>query len=79
MIRQTGKLEASNFRTTGGRVPGGSLRKSAIARFEMLAEISVRIGPRLEIDFDQANARQRARLNVIDSATQGEESFEADR
>jgi hypothetical protein len=30
----------------------------------------------LKIDFDQANARQRARLNVVDSTAQGEESFE---
>ena len=36
MIRQTGRLDASNFKTTGGSVPGGKRRKSAIARFEMV-------------------------------------------
>ena len=36
VTRQTGRLEASNFSTTGGRVPGGSLRSCAMARFEML-------------------------------------------
>ena len=34
-IRHTGKLDASNFRTTGGRVPGGRRRNCAIARFEI--------------------------------------------
>ena len=36
VIRQTGRLEASNFSTTGGSVPGGSLRRSAMARLEIV-------------------------------------------
>jgi ABC-type transport system involved in cytochrome bd biosynthesis fused ATPase/permease subunit len=36
VIRQTGSDEASNLSTTGGSVPGGSRRRLAIARFEML-------------------------------------------
>jgi hypothetical protein len=32
VIRQTGRLDASNFWTIGGSVPGGSRRRSAIAR-----------------------------------------------
>jgi hypothetical protein len=36
VMRQTGRLEASNFSTTGGSVPGGSLRRFAIARFEIV-------------------------------------------
>jgi hypothetical protein len=35
VIRQTGRLDASNFCTIGGSVPGGSRRRSAIARFEI--------------------------------------------
>ena len=35
VIRHTGRLEASNFWTIGGSVPGGSRRRSAIARFEI--------------------------------------------
>jgi multidrug efflux pump subunit AcrB len=36
VIRQTGKLDASNCKTTGGSVPGGNFRKSAIAKFAIL-------------------------------------------
>ena len=35
VIRQTGRLDASNFSTTGGSVPGGSLRRFARERFEI--------------------------------------------
>jgi ABC-type transport system involved in cytochrome bd biosynthesis fused ATPase/permease subunit len=35
-MRQTGRLDASNFSTTGGSVPGGSRRRLAIARLVML-------------------------------------------
>ena len=36
VTRQTGRLDASNFSTTGGSVPGGRRRSCAIARFEMV-------------------------------------------
>src|ERR1700744_1314469 len=36
VIRQTGRLEASNFSTTGGSVPGGNRRRFAIARLEIV-------------------------------------------
>ena len=36
VTRQTGRLDASNFSTTGGSVPGGSRRSCAIARFEIV-------------------------------------------
>ena len=36
VMRQTGRLEASNFSTTGGSVPGGRRRRLAIARLEMV-------------------------------------------
>ena len=35
VIMHTGWLEASNFSTTGGRVPGGSRLSTAIPRFPM--------------------------------------------
>ena len=34
MTRHTGRLEASNFSTTGGSVPGGRRFKSASARLD---------------------------------------------
>ena len=70
VIRQTGRLDASNLSTTGGSVPGGSRRRSAIARFEIDAEVGARVRARLEIDFDQADAGKRPRLNVVDAAAQ---------
>jgi hypothetical protein len=36
VIKHTGKLEASNFNTTGGNVPGGKRRKLAEARLAMV-------------------------------------------
>ena len=36
VMRHTGRLDASNFSTTGGRVPGGRRRRLAIARFAKL-------------------------------------------
>ena len=33
VISATGRLDASNFCTIGGSVPGGSRRRSAMARF----------------------------------------------
>ncbi len=35
VIRHTGKLDASNFCTIGGKVPGGRRRRSAIARLDI--------------------------------------------
>ena len=35
VIRHTGRLDASNFCTIGGSVPGGRRRRSAIARLEI--------------------------------------------
>src|SRR6185437_1126338 len=35
VMSATGRLDASNFCTIGGSVPGGSRRRSAIARFEI--------------------------------------------
>ena len=35
VMRATGRLDASNFCTIGGSVPGGSRRRSAMARFEI--------------------------------------------
>ncbi len=39
-------------------------------------EVGVGVSPGLEIDLDQADARQRSRFDVIDSAAQREETFE---
>src|SRR6185437_878275 len=36
VIRHTGRLDASNFSTTGGSVPGGKRRRLAMARFEIM-------------------------------------------
>jgi len=36
VTRQTGRLDASNFSTTGGSVPGGRRRNCAMARLEMV-------------------------------------------
>src|SRR5664280_1786947 len=36
VTRHTGRLDASNFSTTGGNVPGGSRRNWAMARLEMV-------------------------------------------
>ncbi len=44
-MRQTGRLEASNFNTTGGSVPGGSFRKSAMARLAMLVTAESELKP----------------------------------
>ena len=48
MTRQTGKLDASNRNTTGGSVPAGSRRKSAIARFAMLLSAAFESVPGLK-------------------------------
>ena len=44
-MRQTGRLEASNFNTTGGNVPGGSLRKFAMAKLAMLVTAESELNP----------------------------------
>src|SRR5258708_40377595 len=45
VIKQTGKLDASNFNTTGGNVPGGSFRKLAIARLAILVTAESELKP----------------------------------
>ena len=75
-MRQTGRLEASNFKTTGGSVPGGRRRNWAMARFDDACDRGVGIGARLEIDFDQAHPRQAARFDMVDAAAEGEEALE---
>ena len=57
VIRQTGRLEASNFSTTGGSVPGGKRRRLAIARLEMVVTAESGFVPGWKIDLDQAHAR----------------------
>ncbi len=37
VTRQTGRLDASDFSTTGGNVPGGKSFMSETARFAMVA------------------------------------------
>ena len=45
MTRQTGRLEASDFSTTGGSVPGGSLRSCAMARLEIVVTAESELVP----------------------------------
>ena len=58
-------------------MPGGSRRRFAIARLEILLTAAFGIRARLKVDLDQADAGQRARLNVVDTAAEGEEPFVA--
>jgi len=62
--------------TTGGSVPGGKRRKSAIAKLAMLLKAAFGSGAWLEVDFDEAHAGQRARFAVIDIRGQCEEPLE---
>ena len=70
---QTGRLEASNFkmhrRYSSGRQPP-QVRHRQIGD---AGHVGVGIGPRLKIDFDQADAREGAGLNVVDAAGQRED------
>ena len=45
VIRHTGRLAASNFNTSGGRVPGGSLLRFAIARLLMAVAAESPLAP----------------------------------
>ena len=45
VMRHTGKLDASNGKTTGGNVPGGKRRKSATARFEIVVTAALWSSP----------------------------------
>ncbi len=77
VMRQTGRLDASNFCTTGGSVPGGSRRRSAIARFEISRHVRVGVRAGLKEHADDADARQRPRFHVVDARAQREEPLEA--
>ena len=62
--------------TTGGSVPGGRRRRSAMARLATLLKRRVGVGAGLEVDLDEAHAGQRARFAVIHVGGQREEALE---
>ena len=75
VTRQTGCVDAVMPSTTGGSVPGGRRRRSAIARLAMLLNAAFGIGARLEINLDQAYAGQRTRFAVVHVGGQRKEAL----
>ncbi len=74
VIRQTGRLDASNFSTTGGSVPGGKSPQLRHRQIGNAADGRIRIGARLKINLDKADAGQRTRFDVVDATPQREKS-----
>ena len=78
VTKVTGSDEAPDSNTSGGRVPGGRWRRSAIARLDRGRRGS-EIRPWMEVHLDDADARQRSRFHVFDAAAESEKSLEASR
>ncbi len=73
---QAGSVKLQNHRWQSAGRELSQVRHGQIRNF---AQIRIRIRPWLKIDLDQADARQGARLDVINIAAQREETFEAAR
>ena len=71
--RQAGSVKLQNYRRQRAWWQPAQISQRQIRD---AAEIGVRIGPWLKIDFDQTDAGQGSRFDVINSATQRKESFE---
>ena len=76
VTRQTGWVEASMPRTTGGKRAGGQAAQVGHGEVGDVADRDVGIGAGLEVDLDQADAGKRARFAVVDIGGQGEEALE---
>ena len=61
--------------TTGGSVPWRQAAQIGHGQVGDVAQRRIRIGARLEVDLDQADAGQRARFAVVDIRAQGKESL----
>ena len=73
----TGSDEAPEFSTSGGSVPGGRWRRSAIARSPSVGGRRAQIDSGMEKHLDDADAGQRARFDVLDVAPKSEEALKA--
>ncbi len=71
--RQTGRVELQDDRRQRSRRQAAQLRHGKIRD---RGHRGIGVGARLEVDADQAHARQRARFDVVDAAAQREEALE---
>ena len=76
VIRQTGRLEASNFCTIGGSVPGGRRFRSAIARLEISVTSESAFVPGWKKTLMMLVPGQRTRFHVVDARAEREEALE---
>ena len=61
--------------TTGGSVPGGRRRRSAIARLAMLLSAAFGSVPGTKINLDQAHPGEGSRFDVVNIAAEREKAL----
>src|ERR1022692_2705949 len=65
VTRHTGRLDASNFSTTGGKVPGGSRRNWAIARLEMVVTAESGFGGDYHLRSEEHTSELQSPCNLV--------------
>src|ERR1700733_1138580 len=60
----------------GRQRPGGQAAQIGHGEVGDVAERGIRVGTRTEVDLDERDARERARLDVVDIGAEGEETLE---
>ena len=70
---KAGGIEFQHHRRQGSWGQSLQIGQSQIRKF---SDVGIRAGPGLEINPDDAHAQQRARLHVINTAGQGEETLQ---
>ena len=76
VTRQTGRLDASNFRHDGRKRAGRQIANIRHRKIRDRGSRGIRIASRLEVNLDDADAGQRPRFDMLDAARKREESLQ---